>query len=143
MTTAAHGRSVRAAVLEAITSLRPQHTALTEGTTLAELGFDSLDVGRGDWTPYPVTMGRGATIGAGAVIAPGVRIGAYALVALGAVVFHDVAAHALVAGNPARQCGWVCLCGHTLDPELRCPHCPRTYTRSGGELALLGWGGVR
>lgn len=43
MTPAAHGRSVRDAVLEAITSLRPRHTALTEGTTLAELGFDSLD----------------------------------------------------------------------------------------------------
>lgn len=104
---------------------------------------DGDPAGPGDWTPYPVTVGRGATIGAGAVIAPGVTISAYALVALGGVVFHDVAPHALAAGNPARQCGWVCLCGHTLDPELRCPHCPRTYTRSSGELTLLGGGGVR
>jgi hypothetical protein len=44
------------------------------------------------------------------------------------------------AGNPARQCGWVCLCGHTLDTDLRCTHCPRTYTRSNGDLALVNGG---
>lgn len=101
---------------------------------------DGRRVGPGDWTPHPVTVGLGATIGAGAMIAPGVRIGAHAMVALGAAVFHDVAPHALVAGNPARQCGWVCLCGHTLDTDLRCPNCPRTYTRSGGDLARVNGG---
>ncbi|MGH3799488.1 MAG: phosphopantetheine-binding protein [Pseudonocardiaceae bacterium] len=89
----------------------------------------------GEFTRRPVTVGYGATIGAGAVIAPGTVIGPHALVALGAVVVRDVAAHALVAGNPARHCGWVCTCGHTLNDHLRCPACPGTYTRDGDHLS--------
>ncbi|MYW04470.1 hypothetical protein GT354_40605 [Streptomyces sp. SID3343] len=80
-----------------------------------------------DFTRAPVTVGQGATIGAGAVLAPGVRVGDHALVAVGAVVVRDVPAHALVAGNPARRCGWVCRCGRTLDASLRCPACPRSH----------------
>lgn len=44
----------------------------------------------------------GASIGAGAVILPGIRIGARAVVGAGAVVTKDVAAGATVVGNPAR-----------------------------------------
>jgi UDP-2-acetamido-3-amino-2,3-dideoxy-glucuronate N-acetyltransferase len=43
-----------------------------------------------------------ASIGAGAVILPGVTIGHHAMVGAGAVVTRDVPAHALVVGNPAR-----------------------------------------
>lgn len=88
-----------------------------------------------DFARRPVTIGHGATIGAGAVIAPGTRIGPHALVALGAVVAHDVPAHALMAGNPARHCGWVCTCGHALDDELGCPACRCAYTRDGNRLS--------
>lgn len=45
----------------------------------------------------------GASIGAGAVILPGVRVGARAMVGAGAVVARDVAAGSLVLGNPARH----------------------------------------
>jgi acetyltransferase-like isoleucine patch superfamily enzyme len=45
----------------------------------------------------------GASIGAGSVILPGVRIGARAMVGAGAVVTRDVAAGSLVLGNPARH----------------------------------------
>ncbi len=89
----------------------------------------------GDFTRRPVIIGYGATIGAGAVIAPGVTIDPHALVALGAVVVRDVAAHALVAGNPARHCGWVCTCGHALNDQLRCPACRCAYTRDGDHLS--------
>lgn len=52
---------------------------------------------------YPQTrVGRGASIGAGAVILPGVSIGTGAMVGAGAVVTHDVAPGTTVAGNPAR-----------------------------------------
>lgn len=44
----------------------------------------------------------GASIGAGAVFVPGVRVGSGALVAAGAVVTKDVPPHTLVMGNPAR-----------------------------------------
>jgi acetyltransferase-like isoleucine patch superfamily enzyme len=45
---------------------------------------------------------KGASIGAGAVILPGVTIGERAMVGAGAVVTHDVDDDAKVAGNPAR-----------------------------------------
>ena len=45
---------------------------------------------------------RGASIGGGAVILPGVTIGEGAMVGAGAVVLHDVAPGQTVVGNPAR-----------------------------------------
>jgi UDP-2-acetamido-3-amino-2,3-dideoxy-glucuronate N-acetyltransferase len=50
---------------------------------------------------------RGATIGANATVVCGHTIGRYAMIGAGAVVTHDVPDYALVAGNPARQIGWV------------------------------------
>jgi UDP-2-acetamido-3-amino-2,3-dideoxy-glucuronate N-acetyltransferase len=67
---------------------------------------------RSEWEPTRVA--RGATIGANATIVCGVTLGPYCLIAAGAVVTGDVPAHALVAGVPARQRGWVCRCGVTL-----------------------------
>lgn len=69
---------------------------------------------------------RGASIGAGAIICPGVTIGEWALVAAGAVVTRDVPAHALVRGNPARLAGWVCECAAALpsaEAEQVCSAC--------------------
>jgi UDP-2-acetamido-3-amino-2,3-dideoxy-glucuronate N-acetyltransferase len=57
---------------------------------------------------------RGASVGAGVVIVPGVTLGAYCMVGAGAVITRDVEAHALMTGNPARQTGWVCRCGQPL-----------------------------
>ena len=45
---------------------------------------------------------RGATVGAGAVVLPGVTIGERAMVGAGAVVTKDVEADTVVVGNPAR-----------------------------------------
>jgi acetyltransferase-like isoleucine patch superfamily enzyme/dTDP-4-dehydrorhamnose 3,5-epimerase-like enzyme len=52
-------------------------------------------------------LGRGASIGGGAVVLPGLRIGANAMVGAGAVVTQDVPARAIVFGNPARIVGYV------------------------------------
>jgi acetyltransferase-like isoleucine patch superfamily enzyme len=46
---------------------------------------------------------RGASIGAGAVILPGIRIGANAIVGAGAVVTEDVLPEVTVVGNPAKR----------------------------------------
>lgn len=62
----------------------------------------------------PTRVGKGASIGAGAVICPGLVIGDYALVAAGAVVVRDVPAYRLVAGNPARAIGWVNAAGQRV-----------------------------
>jgi len=48
------------------------------------------------------TIRRGARIGGGVILCPGVEIGEEAFVGAGAVVTKDVAARMLVVGNPAR-----------------------------------------
>lgn len=83
----------------------------------------------------PTLVRRGATIGANATIVCGVTIGEQAFVAAGAVVARDVPTHALVAGNPAKQLGWVCTCGERLPDSpagskaaiLTCPSCGRGF----------------
>jgi UDP-2-acetamido-3-amino-2,3-dideoxy-glucuronate N-acetyltransferase len=52
-------------------------------------------------------VGAGASIGAGAVILPGLTIGMQAMVGAGAVVTGDVPAKAVVSGNPARIVGYM------------------------------------
>jgi UDP-2-acetamido-3-amino-2,3-dideoxy-glucuronate N-acetyltransferase len=106
--------------------ISPQ-AVLTEDRTPRATRPDGQRQDLGDWTSTPVIVRRGATVGAGARVAPGIEIGPYALVGIGAVVLHDVAAHALVLGNPARAVGWVCRCADTLDARLQCPRCDRTY----------------
>ncbi|MGC4744786.1 phosphopantetheine-binding protein [Micromonospora sp. DT201] len=114
------------------------HAALLEDPAPRATTPDGRRKEHTDFDQCPVTVGRRATIGAGAMIAPGVTVGHDALVAIGAVVVRDVLPYALVAGNPARQCGWVCTCGRTLADTLRCPRCSRGYVRHGDELHLLG-----
>jgi len=56
--------------------------------------------GRDSW--QPVLVRRGAKIGAGAVILPGITIGENAMVGAGAIVTKDVPDNVTVVGNPAR-----------------------------------------
>lgn len=77
---------------------------------------------------------EGATLGARVVVGPGLEIGAYAMVGMGAVVTRNVPAHALVFGVPARIRGWVCVCGSPLLTEPwreratgRCRKCDRPF----------------
>ena len=90
-----------------------------------------------DWVVSPIRVHEGASIGAGAIVVAGNDVGRFATVGAGAVVTHDVPAHALVAGNPARRIGWVCACGHKLPGRAGgsheqgaptvCTHCGATY----------------
>jgi UDP-2-acetamido-3-amino-2,3-dideoxy-glucuronate N-acetyltransferase len=78
----------------------------------------------------PTLVRRGASIGAGAIILPGVTIGEFALIGAGAVVTRNVPPYALVMGNPGALRGWVCACGSRLVFEGRdvdCPECGRPY----------------
>lgn len=55
----------------------------------------------------PTMVEQGASIGAAAVLLPGIVIGQGAMVGAGAVVTRSVPPHAIVAGNPARIIGYV------------------------------------
>lgn len=59
-------------------------------------------------------VGKGASIGANATIVCGHNIGKYAFIGAGAVVTKHVPDYALVAGNPARQMGWMSEYGQRL-----------------------------
>ncbi len=90
----------------------------------------------------PITLARGATIGANATIVCGVRIGRYAFVGAGAVVAADVPDYALVMGVPARQAGWMSRHGQRLGPPdaqgiKTCPESGLRYRLADGLLRCL------
>jgi UDP-2-acetamido-3-amino-2,3-dideoxy-glucuronate N-acetyltransferase len=58
--------------------------------------------GEGEWTLDRTVVERGASLGSGAVLLGGIRIGARSLVGAGAVVTRDVEPGQTVIGNPAR-----------------------------------------
>jgi acetyltransferase-like isoleucine patch superfamily enzyme len=70
-----------------------------------------------DWEVSPTLIERGASIGAGTVVLPGVTVGEFAMVGAGAVVTRDVPKHGLVYGIPAHLHGYACTCGHSLAPQ--------------------------
>jgi UDP-2-acetamido-3-amino-2,3-dideoxy-glucuronate N-acetyltransferase len=94
-----------------------------------------------DWTVSPIELRDGCSIGAGAVGVAGTTVGRFATVGAGAIVTRDVPDYALVAGNPARRLGWVCACGARLvdpsganapatpspDASLVCQQCDRVF----------------
>lgn len=87
----------------------------------------------------------GASIGANATLVCGIRIGRGAMVGAGAVVTRDVPSGAIVTGQPAQVRGWACLCGEKLaqlkndpvladDVHVRCDACRREFRREGAGL---------
>jgi UDP-2-acetamido-3-amino-2,3-dideoxy-glucuronate N-acetyltransferase len=95
-----------------------------------------------DWDPVGVIVKDGASLGARAVCVAPVTVGAWSLVAAGAVVTRDVPDFALVAGVPARQIGWVGHAGHRLEEtspgHWRCPSTDRLYVERDGRLTAEG-----
>lgn len=70
---------------------------------------------------------EGVTIGANSTIVCGNKLGSYCLIAAGAVVTKDVKPHALMAGVPAKQIGWVSHDGERLGDDLVCPRSNKKY----------------
>jgi acetyltransferase-like isoleucine patch superfamily enzyme len=83
-----------------------------------------------DWIPVGVSIGTGASIGAGSICVAPVSIGDWSMIAAGSVVTKNVPNFALVAGVPARQIGWVGKLGYRLieeDGTLKCPESGDLY----------------
>lgn len=81
----------------------------------------------------PTLVKKGASIGANATIVCGVTLGAYCFIGAGALVRSDVPDYALMVGVPARQIGWVCMCGVSLPKDassgsIACHACNARYT---------------
>lgn len=84
---------------------------------------------RGQYTKTNVK--RGVSIGANATIVCGHDIGQFAFIGAGAVVTKEVAAYALLVGNPAKQIGWMSEFGHRLNFDEQgvaiCPESNEKY----------------
>lgn len=113
---------------------------LTNDTYPRAVNPDGSGKSAADWDPVGVVIEDGASIGARSVCVAPVRIGAWAMVAAGSVVTRDVAPHALVAGVPARQVGWVGRTGRRLEDagsgRLTCPDTQETYREHDGRLIV-------
>lgn len=88
----------------------------------------------------PTVVRAGCTIGARAVIGPGIELGRFSMIGMGAVVTRSVPDFHLVTGHPARTVAAVCRCGppfaRACDGRLphgdhECQHCGRRYTIAG------------
>jgi UDP-2-acetamido-3-amino-2,3-dideoxy-glucuronate N-acetyltransferase len=114
---------------------------LTNDTYPRAINPDGSLKSASDWEAVGVTIAEGASIGARAVCVAPVTIGRWATVAAGAVVTKDVPDHALVAGVPARRIGWVGKAGAPLRQEGEhwvCPLSGTTYTETDGRLTEAG-----
>ena len=79
------------------------------------------------------------TLGANCTIVCGHTIGKYAFIGAGAVVTRDVPDHALVVGNPAKQIGWMCVCGTALkfkEDKAICSYCERQHALVGAGMKV-------
>lgn len=84
----------------------------------------------------PTVVRRGASIGANATIVCGNELGAYCLIAAGAVVTRNVPEYAVMAGVPARRIGWASRAGEILGEDLTCPSSGEVYQLVDGLLQL-------
>ncbi len=95
-----------------------------------------------DWRAEGVHVGRGASIGAGAICIAPIQIGTWALIGAGSVVTSDVPDFALVVGNPARQVAWVGRTARRLIPGPAdsiwvCPELNDVYRETKGSLEIV------
>lgn len=95
-----------------------------------------------DWEVGRIAVRRGASIGAGSVILPGLEIGRFALIGAGSVVTKSVPDQGIVVGNPARMIGYACLCAGKLDvreERASCSACHRHYriSRTNADITEL------
>jgi acetyltransferase-like isoleucine patch superfamily enzyme len=93
--------------------------------------------GGDDWVAVGVTIREGASIGARAVCVAPVTIGRWATVGAGAVVTKNVPDFALVLGVPARQVSWVGKQGQPLkevgEGIFECPVDHSQYRLTGAD----------
>jgi UDP-2-acetamido-3-amino-2,3-dideoxy-glucuronate N-acetyltransferase len=86
-------------------SFIPQGIKIEDGVFIGpRVAFtnDKYPRANGEWKMLSTIVKKGASIGAGSIILPGIIIGDGALVGAGSVVTKNVPPYAIVAGNPAK-----------------------------------------
>lgn len=85
----------------------------------------------------PTVVKRGASLGAGAVILPGITIGEFCMVGAGSMVTRSFPPHSLIVGTPARARSWVCQCGQPLmlsNDAATCVECGLAFIKTGNAV---------
>ena len=72
-----------------------------------------------DWVLLPTKICKGASIGAGSTILPGLTIGSHSMIGAGSVVTKNIHKNTLWIGNPAKMIGYITKDNITLDLNLR------------------------
>lgn len=75
--------------------------------------------GNKDWTLRCTKICKGATIGAGSVLLPGLTVGSHCMIGAGSVVTQNTPKNTIWMGNPARMKGYVTKNDVILDLHLR------------------------
>lgn len=75
-----------------------------------------------------------ASIGANSTIIAGHTIGKYAMIGAGSVVTKDIPNNTLWFGNPAQFKSYICNCGESLNKELNCTNCHKSYNLEDGTI---------
>lgn len=91
------------------------HVTFTNDKHPRSITPDGQPVSEEDWQPERTLVRYGASIGAGAVVLPGVTIGRWAMVGANALVTKDVPDHGIVTGSPGRLMGYACACGRVYE----------------------------
>ncbi len=115
------------------------HVCFTNDKAPRAINPDGSLKGATDWKISPILVRYGASLGANATIVCGITIGRFATVGAGAVVTRDVPDYGLVLGNPARLVGYVCACGGRLPGGPLAPAAPaeqRTCPACGRQVEL-------
>ena len=112
---------------------------LTNDAHPRAVGVDGQPRSAGEWQPVRVLVREGASLGARVVCVAPVTIGRWAMVGAGAVVVSDVPDFALMVGVPARRVGWVGRAGTPLhrvggSAVWRCADTHQRYVEEGGLL---------
>jgi UDP-2-acetamido-3-amino-2,3-dideoxy-glucuronate N-acetyltransferase len=72
-----------------------------------------------DWNLLHTKICKGASIGAGSVILPGLTIGSHAMIGAGSVVTKNIPKNTIWIGNPAQMNGYITQDNVALDLQLR------------------------
>lgn len=78
------------------------HVCFTNDRYPKAVNPDGSRKGKADWKLETTVVKRGASIGAGSIILPGVTIGKGAIIGAGSVVTKNIPAGVTAIGNPAR-----------------------------------------